>query len=123
MTSNANETPWSLKGVSPEVRKLAKRAASEAGLPIGTCLCAAIRGIGEAEHRVREAGTGQPEPPASAGELRQALGGIAPGLQQAGLHRPGQGAQGEPNPVKQMQQALAAAEIRLPAQKRSTDTG
>lgn len=137
MTGSGHETPWSLKGVSPEVRKLAKRAATEAGLPIGTWLSAAIKEVGEAERREREAEPAQREPPPDAGtsvgisasaaplpapgELRQALGSIAPGQQQAGGPDSGPAVQDQPNPVRRMQDTVAAAEINAPARKRSND--
>lgn len=35
-------TPWSIKGVSREARRLAKSAAAEAGIPMGTWLSRAI---------------------------------------------------------------------------------
>ena len=64
MSRRPHETPWSLKGVSPQVRQLAKKAASQAGVPIGTWLSAAIRETGEAELAERRQRMGAPTGPA-----------------------------------------------------------
>ena len=39
-------SPWSVKGVSPEDREAAKRAARQAGLPVGAWLSQTIRHVG-----------------------------------------------------------------------------
>jgi hypothetical protein len=41
--------PWSLKGISDEARDYAKRAAADAGLPVGTWLSAVIRAAADAD--------------------------------------------------------------------------
>ncbi|UUX47964.1 hypothetical protein NUH88_11090 [Nisaea acidiphila] len=38
--------PWSLKGVSPEAREIAKKAAAQQGMTIGEWVSAAIRDVG-----------------------------------------------------------------------------
>lgn len=38
--------PWSLKGISPEAREIAKKAAAQQGMTIGEWVSAAIRDIG-----------------------------------------------------------------------------
>ncbi|MCH2393330.1 MULTISPECIES: hypothetical protein [Oceanibaculum] len=43
----AQISPWSVKGVSPEDREAAKRAARQAGLPVGAWLSQAIRHAGQ----------------------------------------------------------------------------
>lgn len=43
----AQISPWSVKGVSPEDRETAKRAARQAGLPVGAWLSQAIRHAGQ----------------------------------------------------------------------------
>ena len=43
----AQISPWSVKGVSPEDREAAKRAARQAGLPVGAWLSQTIRHAGQ----------------------------------------------------------------------------
>ena len=65
----AQISPWSVKGVSPEDREAAKRAARQAGLPVGAWLSQTIR------HAGHEPGAGMtsaapPSDPDSAAEIR-----------------------------------------------------
>ncbi|WP_420402910.1 hypothetical protein [Nisaea sp.] len=63
--------PWSLKGVSPEAREIAKKAAAQQGMTIGEWVSRAIRDVG-------------PEPGASApsAPIRQDDGGpVVPTLE------------------------------------------
>ena len=74
MQRKDRDTPWSLKGVRPEVREMAKAAAARAGVPVGTWLSAAIRSVGEAELAVA-AKRGAPAGAPSAIERALAPGG------------------------------------------------
>lgn len=53
--------PWSLKGVSPEAREIAKKAAAQQGITIGEWVSRAIRDVGPDQ----QAGTLPDDAPAS----------------------------------------------------------
>ena len=42
--------PWSLKGISPEAREIAKKAAAQQGITIGEWVSRAIRDVGPVSH-------------------------------------------------------------------------
>ncbi|EKE78527.1 hypothetical protein [Oceanibaculum indicum] len=76
----AQISPWSVKGVSPEDREAAKRAARQAGLPVGAWLSQAIRHAGQ-EPTNRPVGgpaSGTPTPdPDQAAEIIALHGDVA----------------------------------------------
>lgn len=62
----ATNLPWSIKGVTPEARVAAKRAAEEDGLPIGAWLNQIIREVSRTEENAVESGAIEVEEPAEA---------------------------------------------------------
>lgn len=72
--------PWSLKGVSPEAREIAKKAAAQQGITIGEWVSRAIRDVSPGSHS-----DGQPEDVSALAEesLSRAAGMTAEEIREA----------------------------------------